>query len=200
MKAGAISCRFFFALQSLPKEINSLKLSLYLQLTYYNHLNSNSMKTGRILMSFLITLMCVGFTSCGDDDDDLEKEQARMKEALVGHWLTTDEQGWSVRDGGAKKPFHLSDSLIAATSEVTVIKEDGSGYTFTSDAASYDDFEWQLSGKSLTLVGEKMGTYKYTVKSVNETTLKLEMYIKEDDDEIFLTLTATRMTDTEAIR
>lgn len=158
------------------------------------------MKTGRILMSLLIAITCIGFASCSEDDNDLEKEQALIKKALIGSWLTTDEQGWSVRDGGAKKPFHLSDSLIAALSEVTVIKEDGSGYTFTSDTASYDDFVWQLSGKSLMLVGEKMGTYKYTVKSVNETTLKLEMNIKEDDDEIFLTLTATKMVDNELIR
>ena len=158
------------------------------------------MKTGKILMSLFIAITCIGFASCSEDDNDLEKEQARMKEALIGRWLTTDEQGWSVRDGGAKTPFHLSDSLIEAMSEVTVIKKDGSGYTFTSDTASYDDFAWQLSGKSLILVGEKMGTYKYTVKSVNEKTLKLEMYIKEDDDEIFLTFTSTKMTDDELVR
>lgn len=112
-----------------------------------------------ILAIIMVAVLSVGFTSCGDDDDEVNAE------ALLGVWRNTYDNG-----GYWQYTFHANNKFDAV--------ETGYGQPY------YMGGTYNVNGNKLTLTFSQGdgGTYTYTFK-IKETEL---MLIDEDGDvEVF---------------
>lgn len=115
------------------------------------------MKTLRLLSYLLVVaLFSVSFVSCSDDDDDKDPDTE-----LVGKWEFTKLEFWEEGKEGDVE------------SEV----RSGDYWTFNTDKSGYDsdeesDFTWSVKDDKLVQVYPgSIGTYTYTINSLNSKTL-----------------------------
>ena len=115
------------------------------------------MKTLRLLSYLLVvTVLSAGFVSCSDDDND--KDDTTQ---IVSKWEFTKLEFWEAGN----------------ESNVESENRNGDYWTFNADKSGYDtdeesNFTWSISNDKLTLVYPTgIGTYTYTIVSLNSSTL-----------------------------
>ena len=151
------------------------------------------MKTLRFIgMTLLMVVLCLNFTACSDDDDDIDVSQ------LEGTWGLVHSAGWELCSEETEKdewddsydPYNLSNE---SDSEKLVIKK-LTDNTYSVAAYYYYDSEWQMDGSSQTLtlngntltVSKTNGDYGYFDSYANLiiealTTENLAIRVKYDN-------------------
>ena len=139
----------------------------------------------KFLLSLLMMALCVGFASCGEDNDNnpnnnggddgngVDNGGGTVTASIVGTWQSTWRKGYEIVDG-VRREWDESD-----TEEHAVFYSDGTGEW---GDGGYEDFTWRLSGNKLTMY------YIYddeadicTVKTLTAT--KMVLVINESDEE-----------------
>lgn len=129
-------------------------------------------------LSCMMMALCVGFTACGDDDD--EGIAGDAKTLIVGSWESTWIKGYETYEG-EKESWDE-----AYTDDIYTFNNDGKGtYKDVTDGNNYTEaFTWTLSGNKLKI---KFSDYsdEATIKTLNGSTLVLVIYEKDEDGESY---------------
>lgn len=143
------------------------------------------MKKFGFLLSFLMMALCVGFTSCSDDDDE---KGGQITGSIVGTWQTTWSKGY-----GYDKIYNESDKWDEAyTEDIFVFNSNGTGCLYDEedyyeDEEDYhEDFTWTLSGRTLTIVygdEDEDDIEKYYVNTLSGSTLVIIYHEKDENEE-----------------
>lgn len=142
------------------------------------------MKTLRFIgMTLLMVVLCLNFTACSDDDDDIDVSQ------LEGTWGLVRSAGWELCSEETEKdewddsydPYNLSNE---SDSEKLVIKK-LTDNTYSVAAYYYYDSEWRADG------GSQIATLNGNTLIINET--KGDYGYFEYGNPIIVTLTADKL-------
>lgn len=132
-------------------------------------------------LSCMMVALCIGFTSCGDDDDEGIAGDANT--LIIGTWESTWIKGWEKYKEDGKWVTDKYDE--AYTEESYTFKSGGKG-THKDMADNYEgsstDFTWTVSGNKLKIVIYGY-TEEYTIKTLNETTAVIIGQDKDEDGE-----------------
>lgn len=119
----------------------------------------------RILVSFMMVMMAVSFSACGDDDDEPGNNSTV---SVVGTWYQENQSGTSItitfqaNKKGNVKYVYTSGSDMTEYFEYS-ISTDRDGYTtlfITSDDCQLQgDYEVKMTPSTLTLIGYANGNY-----------------------------------------
>lgn len=129
------------------------------------------MKQFKILNYLLVAVLCLGFASCSDDDDDYDPAE------LVGTWQWVRSEGWEINDEGKRVPF---DEDYTEDLDFYVFNADNTGYYYWggNPANVNDDFTWSLKGNKITIsYGEPYSGY---IVELNKNRVVVE-YSWEDE-------------------
>ena len=141
------------------------------------------MKKFGFLLSFLMMALCVGFTSCSDDDDE---KGGQITASIVGTWQSTWESGYEIEDG---EKDEWSEEY---TEEILTFNADGTATNPSLSDGYSDNFTWKISGNQLILCsGEDVEVYNS--KTLNSTTLVIYEYYKEKGYEFYVEDTYKRI-------
>ena len=146
--------------------------------------NQKNMKKFKFLLSLLMMALCVGFASCGEDNDNNPNNNGGddgngvdngggtvTASIIVGTWNAVWISGYAYYDG-IKKTFDE-----AYTYDGFIFNSDGTG--FYIDEEEYESMRWNTyNGKLLISVGDE--TEVATIKSVSGNTLIL---VDQGEDE-----------------
>ena len=146
-----------------------------------------------LLISLVAMTFGIGFSACGDDDDN-DKEEAVNSTLIVGSWKLTGYEGWSKTNGELDwESNSVSDSEIFSMK----FNSDKSGEMELYQGL-IKDYEYVLNGSELVIYDSYDGhdsydTYK--VSLLTETTLVLEYYsapTEHNPYEVYEKMTFTR--------
>ena len=107
-------------------------------------------------LSCMVMALCVGFTSCSDDDDE------------------------GIADDGEKEEWDE-----AYTNEVYTFKKDGTGTYKDEYDNSTDPFTWSISGNKLKLTYDDNDSDEVVIRTLNENTAVLVVQYKDKDTEYY---------------
>lgn len=135
------------------------------------------MKSFKILVAFMMAVVCVGLSSCSKDDD----EKVGSSNHLVGKWELTQVKGWMLdEDGNKEQVDEVRGDLFY------VFNSNGTGLTYEVSEGDPDiKFTWKLSGNSLTMSMEGEATV-FQVEKLDESALI--MSLSEDNESYTATL------------
>lgn len=133
-------------------------------------------------LSCMMVALCIGFTSCGDDDD--EGIAGDAKTLIIGTWQSTWLKGYEIYDG-EKETYDE-----AYTEDIYTFKSDGKGtYKDVSGSSTYTaDFTWTISGNKLKITFSSY-SQEATIKTLNENTAILVGQEKDKDGEYYSEIT-----------
>lgn len=105
------------------------------------------MKLSKYLSFMLLTLaVCMGFTSCGNDDEDEPK--AGLSQIIVGEWdseLIGDVSDINTND------LDVNDTKIGSADSHLVFNSNGKGYEVDLWDNTKTDFSYTVKGNMITL-------------------------------------------------
>ncbi|WP_294620017.1 lipocalin family protein [uncultured Bacteroides sp.] len=128
-------------------------------------------------LSCMVMALCVGFTSCSDDDD--EGIAGDAKTLIIGTWQSTWNKGYEIYDGEKEEWDE------AYTDEVYTFKKDGTGTYKDEYDNSTDPFTWSVSGNKLKLTYDDNDSDEVVIKTLNENTAVLVVQYKDKDTEYY---------------
>ncbi|GCB33424.1 lipocalin family protein [Bacteroides faecalis] len=151
------------------------------------------MKTLRILgTTLLITVLCLNFTACSDDDDD--EDNRPLSEKIVGHWVLTYEEGF-IKE--ANYPDHEWSHAPKDEYEYFgnfTFRADGTYSQYDLDGTSTPQSieKWSVNGDVITLIEDEHEQYDLKVVEITNDKLILEHYFKDEGYEVRAKMTYKR--------
>jgi len=127
------------------------------------------MKIVRLLSLLLFAVICIGLSSCNDEE---QVADLQVTNYLTGKWGLIHTSGWEYNNIGVKVDWDKDDSGFFYT-----FKKDGSGYK--GESLKYY-FEWEVNDNKLLLIDDNTAYFEndffnyYTIKSVTSNTLILD--------------------------
>lgn len=132
-------------------------------------------------LSCMMIALCVGFTSCGDDEEGIDGD---AKILIIGTWESAWSKGYEKEDGEEDDTWDE-----AYTEDVYTFKEGGSGvYEELSDGNTYtENITWSISdGNNLKIVFSDSGEKEEAIiKTLNENTAVLVIHEKYESGEFY---------------
>ena len=120
------------------------------------------MKQIKFLSYLFVAVLCLGFTSCSDDDDPTFEDSQ-----VIGSWTVTERQGYEKYQGD-------TDSLDKKYEDgewMFVFNNNNKGYQNEDGYTS--TFDWNLKGNQLTMkINSTSETFK--IVHLNETNAVIE--------------------------
>ena len=147
----------------------------------------NGMKKNYLFLVALQLFFVIGFTGCSDDDEG-GGIAGDPNVLLVGEWHSQRLEGYEL-NGDEYDPFDEPYTGDGYTFEEggTGVYEDldypGNGYTFT----------WKVSGTTLILDEGTLGEERYTIETLNSTTLVTSYTETDEYGEYYAKETYTRL-------
>lgn len=131
-----------------------------------------------LLTMMMVAMLSVGFTACGDDDDDVTGVAG--VESLYGSWQQT--RGVAYEDGD----FHHEKKVSADDAEYLRFDKDGNCTVMSGDYGVFDQngtFSFSFNEESKSL---RAGYQTFVVDGLSNNTLKLK-YMYSSDEYILAT-------------
>ena len=131
-------------------------------------------------LSCMMMALCLGFTSCGDDDEGIEGD---ANELIIGDWKVVDEYGWykyQDEETGkwVKEEYGKEDGDYI--NEIFSFKKDGTG---SEKQAGYtENFTWKINAQKLTLKYDHY-SMECTIEQMNAKKATMSFYEKDEDGE-----------------
>ena len=123
-------------------------------------------------LSCMMMALCLGFTSCGDDDEGIEGD---ANELIIGDWKVVDEYGWykyQDEETGKEDGDYIN--------EIFSFKKDGTG---SEKQAGYtENFTWKINAQKLTLKYDHY-SMECTIEQMNAKKATMSFYEKDEDGE-----------------
>ena len=133
-------------------------------------------------MSCIMLALCVGFTSCGDDDEGGIAGDAN--ELIIGTWESTWMKGWEkYLDDDDKWKTDSYDGVY--TEDTYIFKKGGTGtYKYSYDGYS-DEYEitWKIKDNNKLIITEYGYDEEYTITTLNTNTAVIVWHDKDEDGE-----------------
>lgn len=131
------------------------------------------MKKIKLMSALLIAVLCLGFISCSDDDDD------KVKSLVVGVWSYKGATEWQYPIGAPEKK-EVKDDSEGENEEWKagiVFREDGTGELRKVNTERPHPFLWQMSNDTLTidnLPNMPAEAHKYAIRVLTSSGLSFE--------------------------
>ena len=148
-------------------------------------------KSFYLFTMMMAVVLCVGFTSCGSDDDD--GPELGSASGLVGTW-----QWIKVETHYSEGNVDIRDFEDDDETTYFHFNADGTGaiyiYNYWQEYWSKDLLKYQLDGKKLTLIDKWGYESMNEIVSLSKSELKLRG-VDDDDDSYYSTLTLRKVSD-----
>lgn len=121
-----------------------------------------------------MAVLCVGFVSCSDDDDE------DYSKSIIGTWEMTNTKGWYYAVGNDKE--YWDENAEAGEYQIT-FKSDNTGYSY-EDGEFDGNFKWSLNdGKLKIFATNEDGEEKNDEATIKElTSNKLVLFFVEKEN------------------
>lgn len=144
-------------------------------------------------LSCMVMALCVGFTSCSDDDD--EGIAGDANELIIGKWKVTDEYGWHQEKGEEKISYNYGKNQnidwCDCINEIYTFRKDGTGSEDYNSTDSHE-FDWNINGTKLTLDFGYSEKDVYTIVKMNAKNAVVASSYKDENEEGYYELVLTK--------
>lgn len=109
---------------------------------------SNKMEIKKFFSLILLTLaVCVGFTSCSDDDkDDNDGPNAGISQIIIGEW---DSEFLGDASDINTKDLDVNNTQLGTVDSRLVFKSNGKGYEIDQENGVKTEFSYTINGNTL---------------------------------------------------
>lgn len=132
---------------------------------------------------FVAVVLCIGFVSCSDDDDEDTKDVS-----IIGNWKMTKCEFWDENEQGVMTHFTGKDAEDELGEMFDLeMNEDNRGYVVAgTDKVSFG-YSYSALNKKVTF--STLGDFfedsetEFLIKTLNTTTLVIRYYVVNDSEE-----------------